>query len=179
DDQKPPRLDVVLVLDHGVLGDSHPDQRGEESARRAADGCPLEPTDDGADERTENDDVAHDRNDEEGRRQEDADEASPEGAGLSPESHAIAGVVVADRVLLRLEVLSDDRELLHVEAALLKRFDRKVGLRVRGVDGDSCTRVVHWTLLFSMGFWICASWQALARGIASLGCPRCRAIERR
>jgi hypothetical protein len=143
DDEELPRFDLVLVLDHGVLRDAEADEGPEERARSAADGRPLEAADDAADERTEDDDVPDDRDQEKRRREEDADEPSPEGSRLPPEPDAIARVVVAECVLFRPEVLSDDRQLFHVEAGLLERLDRFVCLVVRAVHRDCCACLGH------------------------------------
>jgi hypothetical protein len=67
-------------------------------------------------------------------------EASPKGPQLAPVQHAVAGGVVADDVLFRVEVLADDRQLLHVEAVLLKLADGVFSLVVRSKYRDDGVR---------------------------------------
>ena len=55
---------------------------------------------------------------------------------LAPRAHAVARVVVPDDVFFAVIVGADDRELPHVESAVLQRFDGGIGFAVMGVDGD-------------------------------------------
>ena len=51
-----------------------------------------------------------------------------------PVHHTVAGVVVADNMLIRVVILADDRQLLHVEAALLEFANSVFSLAVRFIN---------------------------------------------
>ena len=61
---------------------------------------------------------------------------APAGRGQSGQHHAVAGVVIPDDMLIRVVILTDDRKLLHVEAALLEFANSVLGLVVRFEDSD-------------------------------------------
>lgn len=70
-------------------------------------------------------------------------QATPEGPQLSPDLHAVAGVVVADDMFLGVIVLAHDGELLHVKPGPLEFLDAGFCLGVRAVDPDDCGIVSH------------------------------------
>jgi len=67
---------------------------------------------------------------------------APEGTELAPRRHAIAGVVVADDVLLGVIILADDGKLADVKARLAQLIDGLFGLGVTVIYGYDCV-VVH------------------------------------
>ena len=70
------------------------------------------------------------RNEEERGAEHQAPDATPERAHFAPVLHAVAGIVVADDLLVRVIVASNDGKLLHVKAGGLQLFDRSFGFSV-------------------------------------------------
>ena len=96
----------------------------------------FERADDPHDERSRHEQLTDARHPEERGAEQQPPEAAPEGPQLAPVLHAVAGVVVADDMLFRVVILADDRQLLHVEAVLLKFADGVFGLVVGLEDRD-------------------------------------------
>ena len=94
-------------------------------------------------DRTEQDDVAEHRHDQERRTEQDSSEAAPECTELAEELRAVAGIEVADDVLFAVVILADDGKLAHRESAALQRFDCVFCLLVGRVDADCDVFVVH------------------------------------
>ena len=76
-----------------------------------------------------------------------ADQQAPgpplEGAPSSPIFHAVAGIVIADNMFLRVIVFAHNGQLLHVEAAALKFLHGFLGCRVVLVYGYNCVAFSH------------------------------------
>src|SRR4030095_10907761 len=125
-----------LVLHDAVPGDPEAGERRPQGGQAADDHGPLQRADPRRGEGPRQDDGTDARDDEESGSEEHTPQPTPEGPDPAPGLHAIAGVVVADHVLLGVVVLAHDGELLHVEAPALKRLYRLLRFVVGVVDGD-------------------------------------------
>jgi hypothetical protein len=72
----------------------------------------------------------------ESRSEQKPPKASPERTNFAPIFHAVAGIVVADYLLIGVVALADDRQLFHVDAAALKFFYRSIRIRMSLINRD-------------------------------------------
>jgi hypothetical protein len=134
-------LDLGLILDDSADRYTNAGQRGAESADSAYHRGTLEASHNTGHDRPGNQQRPNQRYPEEAGSKQQASEATPEGPFFPLVQHAIAGVVVPDDMFLRMETLADERQLLHIEAVLLKITDGGFSLLVRSKNRDDRVRV--------------------------------------
>ena len=82
-------------------------------------------------------------NKKEGRSEQQSPDASPEGAGLAPVLHPVAGVVITDRVFVGMRIFADDGQSSHVGPCALKFLNRFFRFDMRTIDGNYCVLFRH------------------------------------
>ena len=69
--------------------------------------------------------------------EQEGPKASPERTNLAPIFHAVAGIVVADHLLICVVSLPDDRQFVHVDSATLKFLDRSIRIRMSVINRNN------------------------------------------
>jgi hypothetical protein len=61
----------------------------------------------------------------------------PERTNFAPILHAVAGIVVADHLIIGVVALPNDRQFVHVDSAPLKLFHRPIRIRMSVINRDN------------------------------------------
>src|ERR1039458_5260950 len=95
-------LECCFVLYNAVLGNSYAIEASSQSTQRSYLHCTFQPCHDPCNDRSRRQDWAETRNHEKSRAEQKPPEASPERANFAPILHAVASVVIAHRMLIRM-----------------------------------------------------------------------------
>src|SRR5271157_807757 len=136
-------LERRLVLDDAVLRDSDAVQPRADRAQSTRHNGAFQRGDDPGDQGPGYQHRPDAWDGEESRSEQEPPETAPEGAGLAPALHAVAGIVIPHDVLLRVVILADDGQLLHVEPRPLKFLQCFLGLGMTLINGDNCVLFIH------------------------------------
>src|SRR5262249_5281279 len=135
-DQELAGLDLGLVADGLFLGDAQADERPSQPAESGPSHCAFDSAEQRCGQRPRNDDRADARQAEERGANEQSEQASCPGANLGPALGDVSRGDEAERLLDSLEVLADDRQVLHRNAFLLQLPHRILGRFVIWIHGD-------------------------------------------
>jgi hypothetical protein len=142
-------FDCCLIEQNAVLWDAHAKKAGAERTQAANNNSTLQGTDEPSDERTSNDQWTDAGDEKECGTEQPAPNAAPEGALRTPVFDAVAGILVADHVLICVVVTSNYGKLLHIKAGALKVFDAFFSASVSFVNRYDCVAngvFIHWIL---------------------------------
>jgi hypothetical protein len=142
-DQELAGLDLRLVADGLVLGDAQADERPRQSAESGPRQGAFDAAEQGRGQRPGDQHGSDPRQDQErgpGQQAEDASRPRPDLGALLGDG---PGRDEPERLLDRLEVLADDRHVLHRDALLLQSPHRVLGRCVVRVRGDDRRRSVR------------------------------------
>src|SRR3984957_12925465 len=124
-----------VILDNAIFRNTDTHEPSSYCAHAPPHRGAFQRADDPGDQRTSHQDRPNARYGEERGAKEQAPESPPERADLAPALHAIAGVVIADDVFVRVCVFGDNGQTLHVYAGLLQFLDGMLCFFVCVVDG--------------------------------------------
>jgi hypothetical protein len=133
--QKAVGLDRRFVCNYAVLGDAAAIQGRAECAQPADDDGAFDRGDHRGGEVSQYDHVSYDRNEHEDAAEEPTPESTPEGAALTPEFHAVSGVVEPNDVFIGVVALAHHAEVFDVDAGGGQLLHRGLGSLMIGKDG--------------------------------------------
>src|SRR6185369_11537576 len=116
-------FDCRFVLNTAVLWNTDTVQRGGQCAQTADYRGTFQCSDNPDCQWTEHKKWTNSWNNEKGRPEQQPPKSAPECSPLAPDLHAVTGIVITDDMFLRVIVLANNGELLHVETCQLKFFD--------------------------------------------------------
>lgn len=134
DEQKLVGFQSYFILDDAILRNANADEACPERTDSADNHSSLKTRDNPANERTSYEDRPDSRYGECSGPKQQSSESTPERSHFAPILHAIAGIVVANDMFIRVRILRGNRKALHIDACLLQFFDRVFGLLVGVID---------------------------------------------
>jgi hypothetical protein len=119
-----------FVFQNTVLGDAHAEKSGPQRAQTAHHHRAFQSPDNPTDNRPGHEQRPNAGNQKEPGSKQQAPKPAPKGPQFSPVFHAVAGIVIADDVFIRVIVAAHDGEFFHVKPRLLEFLDGGFGFDV-------------------------------------------------